>query len=344
MSEFSLIDRYFATATTTRDDVVIGIGDDGAILQPPAGQQLVVATDTLVAGVHFPLGTSAEAIGHKALAVNLSDLAAMGATPAWALLALTLPTEDPAWLTAFTTGFGRLAEQFKVALVGGDTTRGPLTITVQVIGTVPAKTALTRGGAAPGDKIFITGSLGDAALALYVMNQQNPASTSDVQSEIKPLSDSLEESLVTLRHRLDFPAPQVEAGMALRLLATSAIDVSDGLLADLGHILAVSGVGAELVREQIPRTESFISTLNSANIPTQTGWQLAFCGGDDYQLCFTLPPSRLDEALNRDWSFCGGITEIGTVTAGNGIELVDASGQSLPLADFTAGGGYDHFS
>lgn len=328
MSEFSLIDRYFSGATGQRADVVLGIGDDAAIVQPPAGQQLVMATDTLVAGVHFPLGTSPDSIGHKALAVNLSDLAAMGATPAWALLALTLPAEDPQWLTGFMAGFSALAARFDLALVGGDTTRGPLTITVQVIGYLPAGTALTRAGATPGDRIMVTGKFGDAALALRILAMNDCERT---------------ECFARLRVRLDRPDPRVAAGLALRSLATSAIDISDGLVADLQHLLTASGAGARLVRDQIPRSLDLVNCLQEANIDPKIGWQAALVGGDDYELCFTLPAARVSEALSKDWSSCGGITEIGTVTPGQGIELVDTAGEQLLLADYAESGGYDHF-
>jgi len=292
----------------------------------------VMSTDTLVAGVHFPLDTSADAIGHKSLAVNLSDLAAMGATPAWALLALTVPSEDSEWLDGFVGGFTRLAQQFDLALIGGDTTRGPLTITVQVIGMVPVGKALTRSGAAPGDGDFVTGSLGDAALALYLL----------MRDSALPAGDAT-QLLGALRGHLDYPIPRVQAGLELRGLATSAIDVSDGLLADLGHLLTASGVGARLIREQIPRTKGFNALLSASGVTVDTGWQLAIGGGDDYELCFTIPASRMQVALNQDWGFCGGITQIGTVTAGSGVELVDEAGKTLPLPVSGAAGGYDHF-
>lgn len=333
MSEFSLIDRYFAAATATRDDVVVGIGDDGAVVRPAPGHQLVMSTDTLVAGVHFPLDTSADAIGHKSLAVNLSDLAAMGAAPAWALLALTMPSEDSEWLDGFVGGFTRLAQQFDLALIGGDTTRGPLTITIQVIGMVPAGKVLTRSGAAPGDGVFVTGSLGDAALALHILKR-----------DTAPPAGDATQLLGALRGHLDYPLPRVQAGLELRGLATSAIDVSDGLLADLGHLLTASGVGARLVREKIPRTEGFNALLRLSGVTADNGWQLAVGGGDDYELCFTIPASKMEAALNQDWGFCGGITQIGTVTAGSGIELVDEAGETLPLPVSGAAGGYDHFA
>lgn len=333
MSEFSLIDRYFSQATHLRTDVIAGIGDDAAILQLADGQQLVAATDTLVAGVHFPEQTPADAIGHKALAVNLSDLAAMGATPAWALLALTLPGEDPQWLAGFVEGFSGLAQQFDLSLVGGDTTRGPLTITVQLLGYLPAGSALTRSGAKPGDRIFVTGKLGDAALGLRAVQSPPGANISSEQAE----------SMKTLVKRLNYPQPRVAAGQAIRALASSAIDISDGLLADLGHILAASGVGARLPRHQLPRSESFITFSEIADADPESAWNRVLSGGDDYELCFTIAEDRAAALLALDWSSCNGITEVGSITAGNRLEVIDESGELLPRIGEQAQG-YDHFS
>ena len=214
LDEFGIIRRHFYRNAPVRDDVVAGIGDDAAVLRVPTGQELVVCTDTLVAGRHFPGTTTPGAIGHKVLAVNLSDLAAMGAEPAWVTLALTLPDYDEAWMDAFMQGFFELADRCHVALVGGDTTRGPLSVTVQATGFVPAGQALMRHGAQPGDHIYVTGTLGDAGLAL-------------LQGE---------QAAGDLRQRLDYPEPRLQAGLALRGLATSVIDVSDGLLLSLIHI------------------------------------------------------------------------------------------------------------
>ncbi len=332
MSEFNIIDRYFANATPNREDVLLGIGDDAAVLRPADNQQLVVATDTLVAGVHFPARATAESIGHKALAVNLSDLAAMGATPAWALLALTLPTEQPQWLADFMAGFSRLAERFNVALVGGDTTRGPLTITVQVIGHVQPNRVLTRSGAKPGDGIFVTGSLGDAAMALHIDMQALTGAAADADAW-----------LASLHERLDSPTPRIAAGQVLGPIATGAIDVSDGLVSDLGHLLTASAVGARLELDKIPRSTAFINLQRGVGIDKKTAWQLVLAGGEDYELCFTLPQTGTDSLQGASWPVDLAVTRVGTVTDKSGLELVDNSGQVVSLNDFGLTGGYDHF-
>ena len=328
MSEFSLIDRYFRNSAVARDDVTLGIGDDAAMLQIPAGHQLVVSTDTLVEGVHFPPGTRADAIGHKALAVNISDLAAMGATPAWATLALTLPDQSAEWLSGFMAGFNALAEQFKVALVGGDTTRGPLTITVQIMGFLPVACGLRRDGANPGDRLFVTGQLGDAALALYLMSEGSPSGLSD-------------NALKILKNRLDCPQPRVKAGLTLLNIASSAIDLSDGLLSDLAHIVAASGCGVKVCRDQVPCSAEFVDWSDRQGQSVDEGLASKFLlnGGDDYELCFTVPVDRVDSLVSEDWGHCGGITEIGVMTRQMGVQLVDGVGMTLPIP----GSGYDHF-
>ncbi len=312
--EFSLIDRFFARLTPPRDDVRLGIGDDAALLAMPAGRDLVLATDTLVAGVHFPEGTAAEAIGHKALAVNLSDLAAMGAEPAWATLALTLPAADEDWLAGFAAGFGELAARHGVALVGGDTTRGPRVITVTVAGRVPPGEALTRAGARPGDGIWVTGSLGDAGLALVLLQSGEPVPE-------------------VLRRRLDRPEPRLAAGRALRGLATATIDVSDGLVADLGHVLDRSGVGARLEVAAVPRSAALREAADGA-----AASRLALAAGDDYELCFTLPPAAEAEMAGRLAAIDCPVTRIGSIEARPGLRLIAADGTELPPP-----GGFDHF-
>ncbi len=313
--EFDLIESIRRRANT-RPDVVFGIGDDAAIVTVREGHELLVSTDTLVAGVHFPDDTTASDIGWKALAVNLSDLAAMGAEPAWASLALTLPQIDNDWFDAFLDGFFELANQHGVALIGGDTTRGPLAITLTVHGLVPRGTALRREGAGFADDIWVTGSLGDAAGGLAQWRAQG------IQS-------------AKLRHRLDRPTPRIEAGIALRQYATAAIDISDGLAADLGHILARSGVGAELDLERLPTTRSLAD-----HFPGQhERWRLQLSGGDDYELCFTAPAAHalaIEQALAAI-DLRG--TVIGRITAGNALRLLDGEGQ--PFAIDAAG--FEHF-
>lgn len=304
MDEFALIRRYFSGLTAADAGVRLGIGDDCALLQVPPGQELAVTSDTLVAGRHFPEDTRAEDIGWKSLAVNLSDLAAMGAEPRWFLLALTLPDPAAAWLSAFAQGLGELAAQHRVALVGGDTTRGPLSITLTAMGLVPAGAALRRSGAGVGDLVCVTGTLGDAALALR-LREQAPA---------------------VLRARLDRPTPRLAAGLALRGLATAAIDVSDGLAGDLGHILEASGVGAELDAEALP-----MSTAFREHAPADQRLALQTQGGDDYELCVCLPPERLAAAQA---AVDVPLTVVGRITAEPGLR---GGGAPLPAR------GYVHF-
>ena len=319
-SEFSLIDRYFAARGPRRPDVALGIGDDCALLVPPAGEQLVVTLDTLVADVHFFAGADPEGIGHKALAVNLSDLAAMGATPAWATLALTLPKADEDWLEQFCRGLFALADRYGVQLVGGDTTHGPVTvISLQAHGFVPPGQALRRDGAKPGDGIYITGTPGDAGLALAAAYGKTTVGAA---------------YHAYVRARLERPEPRIAQGVALRGVASAAIDISDGLAQDLGHILERSAVGARLDVEQLPLSSALTASLDrDATIIT------ALTSGDDYELCFTVPPERTAqlEALATDWDCC--CTRIGVMTAEPGLRLVQADGSTFHLKRL----GYDHF-
>jgi thiamine-monophosphate kinase len=325
-SEFDIIRRFFTRPAPQRDDVPLGIGDDAALLVPPPGMSLAVSVDTLVAGVHFPLDTSAEAIGYKALAVNLSDLAAMGAEPAWATLAITLPSADDAWLSDFAVGFFALAEAHQVQLVGGDTTRGPLSITVQVMGFVPAGEALTRGGARAGEGIYVTGSLGDAAAGLRLKQGM----VSD-----QGLAPDLVEALIA---RLERPTPRVAAGRALRGLASSAIDISDGLAADLGHVLAASGVGAVVDCARLPLSAAYQAL--AAMPAAQLDWRTAVSQGDDYELCFTVPADREAELQLRLAAVGCGYIRIGETMAEAGLHWRDAAGHELPLPV----SGFDHFA
>jgi thiamine-monophosphate kinase len=321
--EFLLIERIRELTEQSRDDVRIGIGDDAAVLAVPAGQELVVAIDTLVAGVHFPHGTAAADIGWKALAVNLSDLAAMGASPAWALLAMTLPGADSEFVEAFADGFSQLARPHRLALVGGDTTRGPLTISVAVHGFVPPGQAIRRDGARVGDAVLVTGTLGDAAAGLQAL-------------QYPPKDDGLRAGLRDfLIHRLNRPTPRLAAGAALRKQASACIDVSDGLLADLGHICAASGVGAEIEATKLPRSSALLELHDDT-----TALHFALHGGDDYELCFTVPASRL-AGVQADLARLGcGVTRIGRIVEGEGVGVVGSDGARLELDQR----GWEHFA
>ncbi|MFZ5637475.1 MAG: thiamine-phosphate kinase [Pseudomonadota bacterium] len=315
-SEFDLIARIRARVAS-REDVALGIGDDAALLRVPSGRDLVVAMDTLNAGVHFPEETAPADIGWKALAVNLSDLAAMGADPAWCALSLSLPVSDPAWVDGFLDGFLELAARHRVALIGGDTTRGPLSICVAAHGFVEPRGALRRDAARVGDDLWVTGTLGDAAGALRQWRQ----------------GDAMTPAL---RARLDRPTPRVAAGRALAGIAHACIDVSDGLLADLGHVCAASRVGARVDIDALPASATLRATFAEEVLRT-----LQAAGGDDYELCFSAPKTArmaVEEALSlADVA----ATRIGVVTADVGrIETADRDGApwSPPRR------GYAHFA
>lgn len=311
--EFDLIARIRARVAT-RADVVLGIGDDAALLAPPPGRQLVVTADTLNDGVHFPRGTSPADVGWKALAVNLSDLASMGAEPAWCTLSLSLPQSDPAWIEGFLDGFLDLAGQHGIALVGGDTTRGPLSIAVTAMGLVEPGRALRRDGARVGDEVWVTGTLGDAAGGLALLDR---------------------EPVPALRARLDRPTPRVAAGRALFGIATACVDVSDGLLADLGHVCARSHVAAHIDVDALPASAALREAFGEADrIALQAS------GGDDYELCFTAPADAGAD-IGAVWAQLGlRFTRIGRIVAGEGVHPVDAKSQpwSSPRR------GYDHFA
>ncbi|HKK05699.1 MAG TPA: thiamine-phosphate kinase [Gammaproteobacteria bacterium] len=320
VSEFEIIARYFAAHPGRRGDVVLGIGDDAALLRVPPDQDLVLAVDTLVSGVHFPTDTAPEDIGYKALAVNLSDLAAMGAVPAWFSLALTLPEADEEWLAGFAGGLFELADAHGLALIGGDTTRGPLTVTVQVAGFVPSGSALHRAGARPGDIVCVTGTLGDAALGLQV-----------VQGRL----DRGPQDNLYLRQRLNRPIPRVSAGRALRERAHAGIDISDGLAADLGHLLEAGGVGVRLELDALPLSDAFRRYLADAP-ESEQALALALTGGDDYELCVCLAPEAYESLPALDVP----LTRVGTVEAAAGLRCVDGAGRELAVAS----GGYRHFA
>lgn len=316
-TEFEVIAHYFARGFPNRSDVILGVGDDAALCTVPAGKQLAISVDTLVGGVHFPLTTAPENIGYKALAVNLSDMAAMGATPAWVTLALTCPEIDERWFAGFTRGFAELAKLARVSLIGGDMTKGALTITMQIMGFVPVGRALLRQGAQVGDGIYVTGTLGDAGLGLV-----------SVQKRITLLPWVKQ----VVEFRLHRPTPRLQEGQALRGLATSAIDISDGLLADLGHILQASQVGALLELDALPLSQALQQQLS-----IEQAWQFALTAGDDYELCFTVPPEKeaqLQMVLPLD-SF----QRIGTIEREQGIRCVDSTGQVFEV-ELT---GYQHF-
>lgn len=319
--EFDLIAILRERTAVARDDVRLGIGDDAALVVPKPGQDLAVATDALVAGVHFPEATRAEDLGWKSLAVNLSDLAAMGAEPAFALLSLSLPAPDRSFVEGFADGFAALAAAHRVALIGGDTTRGPLNVCVTVLGFVPSGRALRRAGARAGDLVFATGTLGDAAAALRLLGERDDAHSSNVDG--------------ALFARLHRPTPRVAAGIALRDVASSCIDVSDGLLADLGHVAASSGVGIEIDASSLPMSAELERRLDAdARIAC------AAAGGDDYELAFTLPPEN-EPAMMQSLANAGcRVTRIGRIVEGSGVRLLDDAGDEIRLRS----AGWDHFA
>ncbi|MEN0108687.1 MAG: thiamine-phosphate kinase [Pseudomonas sp.] len=317
MGEFELIRRYFAAAPCAQpgEGVVQGIGDDCALLALAAGEQLAVSTDTLVSGVHFPHSCDAFLLGQRALAVSTSDLAAMGASPIGFTLALTLPAADADWLQCFAAGLNQMAQACGMRLVGGDTTRGPLSLTVTVFGQVPAGKALTRAGAQVGDLLCVGGPLGDAAAALHLVLGERTA------------EPAIAEPLLA---RYWSPAPQLALGQALRGKATAALDISDGLLADCGHIALASGVALHIERSRLP-----LSPAVTAWLDEQQAWDCATSGGDDYVLAFTLPAQHLAPLQQNGWP----VTVIGHVVEGKGVHLLDSAGLSLaPTAR-----GYQHF-
>lgn len=319
MNEFELIKQYFNQRPATGAGVVLGIGDDCALLQPPAGEQLAVSIDTIVADVHFPAEADAALVGERALRVALSDLAAMGAKPLWFTLALTMPETSPAWLKGFSSGLMNAAGLYRCALIGGDTTRGPLAVTVQVHGSLMPGRALRRDGAKVGDLVFVTGTLGDAAAALAVIKKE------------------LEVGGAASAYFLDRfyrPRPQIKTGQQLVGVASAAIDVSDGLLADLGHICTASGIGADVDVDKLPLSSALAA---KASLDQCHAWALA--GGDDYQLCFTVPP--LKSAQIQGWIANGSLdaTCIGKVTKTAGVRCWRQGQRYTPAVE-----GYQHFA
>lgn len=314
LSEFELIKKYFSDKQITSSYVTLGIGDDGAILNCPPAHELIVSTDILNEGVHFYPQSSAHYVGFKSLAVNLSDLAAMGATPNWFTLNLSLPEVDENWLQEFSRGLHECAQIYDVHLVGGDTTRGALSIGIQVGGYVPSGQAILRSGAQPGDRVFISGALGNAA---YI-NKQLLDNTINYDT-------SLEKYLI--------PTPQIPLGISLRGIANSAIDISDGLLADISHVTYTSHCGAKIFADKIP----FAEYLKDHETSTVNSLQLACTGGEDYVICFTVAEHKLPDLKGN--AFYKSLHEIGVITGQDGVMLLDENNNEINFQSI----GYDHF-
>jgi thiamine-monophosphate kinase len=319
--EFELIERFFMSTAprAAGSGVELGIGDDAAVLRLPPGTELVACVDTIVAGVHFPEQSDPRAIGHRALAVNLSDMAAMGAQPAWATLALTMPDADAAWLERFASGLRSLALRHGVALVGGDTTRGPLTISVQLMGHAPTGTALRRGGARAGDLLAVTGTLGDAAAGLALL-----------QGRLAAADETLAQELI---RRFEWPTARVEFGLEARGIATAAIDLSDGLAADLPRLAAASKLSARVTLERLP-----LSAALSRSVPPPRARDWALAGGDDYELLLALPPHSYPRLAAQARDSGTQLTLIGELGQGRGVTW-SFNGEEVALSVQ----GYDHF-
>jgi len=315
LGEFELIERFFSRPSRRRD-VLLGVGDDAALLEVPPGRALVAATDTLVEGRHFLAGTPPESIGHQALAVNLSDLAAMGAEPAWALLSLSLPEVRESWLARFAAGLYALADAHGVELVGGDTVRGPLVVTIEALGFVEPALALRRSGAKAGDLLYVSGWPGEAAAGLAALQGGTAAGVAD-----------------PLVVRFLYAEPRLALGRALRGRATAAMDVSDGLLGDLGKLCRASGVGARLDLECLP-----ISTELAHRHERDACERFVLSGGDDYELLFTVPPERAEQ-LEADLRPLCPLTRIGTIEPGDRVRCLRDGVETA-----VRGGGYDHFA
>jgi thiamine-monophosphate kinase len=319
MDEFELIQRYFSRLGSARADVLLGVGDDAAILRVPDDADLAAAVDTIVAGRHFPEGSDARCVGHRSLAVNLSDLAAMGACPAWAMLSLTLPQAEPDWLEDFARGFGELARAHEVMLVGGDTTAGPLAVCVQIMGHVPRGTALRRGGGREGDLLAVTGTIGDAGAGLALATGVLATDDATAASE--------------LRRRFEYPTPRVEFGVAARGLASAAMDLSDGLAGDLPKLAAASGLGAHVDVERLP-----LSRALAAVAGPERARDFALGGGDDYELLLAVPPAHFDALAARAAALNLTLTTIGELRRGNSVQWALGSRSYVPAV-----GGYSHF-
>jgi thiamine-monophosphate kinase len=320
LSEFELIDRFFRDCGARRTDVRLGVGDDAAVLECPTDRQLVAATDSIVEGVHFPAGSSPESIGHRALAVNLSDLAAMGAEPAWALLALTMSRADEQWLREFSGGLCALAREHGVALVGGDTTSGPLSVTVHVLGFVERATALTRSGGSAGDAIYVSGTPGDAAAGLALAQGR---------LTVEDGADAAQ-----LSRRFLFPTPRIALGRQLRAHASACIDVSDGLLGDAGKLAAASGCGVALTFDELPLSPALTRAVGG-----ERARMLALTGGDDYELLFSVHPDRIAALHGALPPEAWGYRRIGSLRAAPGAAVV-RDGSVIDFSHY----GFDHFA
>ncbi|MDB6099545.1 MAG: thiamine-monophosphate kinase [Gammaproteobacteria bacterium] len=319
LGEFELISRFFVRDTRPKSNVILGIGDDAALLDVPKGSDLVSAVDTIVAGRHFLEGADPRSIGHRALAVNLSDIAAMGATPLWATLALTLPSIDLEWLEEFAAGFMDLADLHGVTLVGGDTTRGPLTISVQILGSVPHGAALRRSGGQAGDWLAVSGTLGDAAAGLSFLKAPQRVVRHDVEELIR---------------RFDYPTPRVQLGLSARGLATAAMDLSDGLVGDLPKLALASGLAAHIRVERLPLSLA----LRTAESSQPRALDLALGGGDDYELLFAVPAQRFAELKAAADRLNLTLSAIGELRSGAGVTWSLNGEEFLPSVS-----GYDHF-
>jgi thiamine-monophosphate kinase len=319
LSEFELIDRYFYRPPRANGPVQLGIGDDCALLLPPSGELLAVSTDMLVEGRHFFAGANPHDLGHKVLAVNLSDLAAMGAQPIAFTLALALPLADPTWLQPFSEGLFQLADAYGIELIGGDTTRGPLTISITVMGRVTRTDAIKRSGAQAGDELWVSGTLGDARLALEALQGHRALSP---------------ELLGKACERLHRPTPRVSLGLALRGIASAAIDVSDGLYGDLNHLLSQSSLAATICADDLPLGEALASQ------PTDIRYALALNGGDDYELCFSAPTNQHQAVLAAAKHSKTNVTCIGKLDLGSGIQVHDRKGAMVSISNQS----FDHFT
>ena len=328
MGEFDLIERFFKTGTASNPSLSLGIGDDCALIKPILGEEIAITSDMLVEGRHFFAGADAEQLGRKALAVNLSDLAAMGAKPLGFTLAISLPAVDTKWLEAFSRGLFALANPFACPLIGGDTTAGPLTLSITAIGSIPTGKAIRRSGAKMDDDVWVSGTLGDARLALAALRQEINLPDQDLKS---------------IEHRMHQPSPRVELGIQLREIASSALDISDGLLGDLMHILRQSQVDAEIILEQLPKSATLLKQSKVIQ------HQFAASGGDDYELCFTAPSTNRDAILNISKALKLPLTRIGRIKPMSNnevqIHLVGEDGKFMDNTNTVALlKSFDHFA